>query len=157
MSYCRFGEADAYIFASTEGGFECCACIISHPLPFSFTCETEEELLLHITKHRIVGDYIPESVDAELLREISVRDTGESCNVYVSAEQKESSFLASSIGIPVDQEPPPPSPIEKAIRHLREREQHIPENRSEDFYKGYVHALRELEFYNEVSRVLPRY
>lgn len=28
MSYCRFGEADIYLFADSSGGFTCCACYL---------------------------------------------------------------------------------------------------------------------------------
>lgn len=69
MSYCRFSDADVYIFESSTGG-ECCACPL-HPEPFgSYVFDTRTELLTHIATHREAGHYVPESVDADLRGEI---------------------------------------------------------------------------------------
>lgn len=70
MSYCRFTEADAYIFESINGYFECCLCSIAPDTIASTIVNTREELLFHVYEHRELGDYIPESVDFRLLREI---------------------------------------------------------------------------------------
>lgn len=85
MSYCRFLEADAYIFQSTRG-LECCGCIhaprtkLKTPYKDFFGLEheyeyepvwflTAQEMLDHIAFHREQGDYIPEHVDERLRRE----------------------------------------------------------------------------------------
>lgn len=83
MSYCRFLEADAYIYLGTNG-FECCGCIMApkekYPEPytdmFGITWEehslpvgpfdTAREMLEHIAEHRTAGHYIPERVDQRI-------------------------------------------------------------------------------------------
>ena len=83
MSYCRFLEADAYIFLSVNG-LECCGCIMApkekYPTPyvdmFGITWEeyslpvgpfdTAREMLDHIAEHRAQGHHIPAYVDERL-------------------------------------------------------------------------------------------
>ena len=83
MSYCRFLEADAYIFLSSSG-LECCGCIMApkekYPTPyvdmFGITWEerslpvgpfdTAREMLDHIAEHRAKGHDIPDYVDERL-------------------------------------------------------------------------------------------
>lgn len=83
MSYCRFIEADAYIFLSSEG-LECCGCIMAkkekYPEPridmFGNTWEeyslpvgpfkTAREMLEHIAEHRAHGHNIPDYVDQRI-------------------------------------------------------------------------------------------
>ena len=80
MSYCRFLEADAYIYLGVNG-LECCGCIMApkekYPTPyvdmFGITWEeyslpvgpfnTAREMLDHIAEHRAQGHDIPEYVD----------------------------------------------------------------------------------------------
>lgn len=170
MSYCRFGEADVYIYASVNGGIECCGCSLGEGTAF-FNSPTEEGMLEHIAAHRAAGDHVPLDVDERLKKEISER--GETCDVFVPLEQQEESYLARKIALPIDDEIAPftqsfnnfrtdiavlaHSVLNKAAQYLKERKQHIPDYRSEDFFKGYTHALKELEFYNEVGRVLPEH
>lgn len=71
MSYCRFGEADVYIFEHVGGFFQCCACSLTEGDWESADFGTREEMLEHIAKHREAGDYVPEHVDAQLRREIA--------------------------------------------------------------------------------------
>lgn len=86
MSYCRFGEADAYIYLGYQG-FECCGCIMAprekYPTPytdmFGITWEehslpvgpfdTPREMLAHIEEHRGKGHHIPEYVDQRIKEE----------------------------------------------------------------------------------------
>lgn len=82
MSYCRFGEADAYIFEHVNYGLYCMSCSLM-PLeeydgPFfglevfhgSFMAKYDyDKMLDHIAKHRAAGDYIPEDVDETLIFE----------------------------------------------------------------------------------------
>lgn len=83
MSYCRFGDSDAYIYIGVYG-FECCGCIMAprekYPEPrvdmFGITWEdyslpvgpfdTAREMLAHIAEHRAAGHYIPEDVDQRI-------------------------------------------------------------------------------------------
>jgi hypothetical protein len=86
MSYCRFGESDAYIFM-TYSGFDCCACSlatrtaldppridslgITHEFQYNpvgpFT--TARAMLEHIEEHRAEGDNIPDDVDLQIMSE----------------------------------------------------------------------------------------
>jgi hypothetical protein len=74
MSYCRFGEADAYIFEHVGGFWQCCACALlaeSGGEEFaSADFDTREEMLAHIDKHREAGHYIPDHVDQRLRDEM---------------------------------------------------------------------------------------
>jgi hypothetical protein len=66
MSYCRFGEADAYIYESFDNNWQCCGCSLSD----NWSHATREAMLAHIAEHRDAGDYIPERVDERLREEI---------------------------------------------------------------------------------------
>ena len=85
MSYCRFSDADAYIFQSTRG-LECCGCFhaprtkLEVPyvdflgLEHEYDYEpvwflTAQEMLDHIAFHREQGDDIPLDVDERLKRD----------------------------------------------------------------------------------------
>lgn len=82
MSYCRFSDADAYIFLSTDG-LNCCGCSlaprtkletpyidilgISHDYEYEYKIyDTAQDMLDHIQEHRANGDYIPFDVDLSL-------------------------------------------------------------------------------------------
>ena len=83
MSYCRFIEADAYIYDDVYYGLYCCACSLSNvemkyndffkaemPVWDGFACGYDYDLMLtHIAEHRANGDYIPEDVDERLIFE----------------------------------------------------------------------------------------
>jgi hypothetical protein len=159
VSYCRFGEADVYIFPHIAGGIECCACPLHTEGLGSYNFATQEEVLDHIAEHRQAGHYVPEFVDEELKKEIADRNSsGDVCDAFVPPLEREESYLSRAIGLPLDDEIAPISPsilvLAKALQHLREREQYIADTHSEDFRKGYIHAIRELEFYREAGRVL---
>ena len=80
MSYCRFSEADAYIYDDVRYGLYCCACSLRpYKMVYSTFLEMEmpnfegfvagydyDAMLAHIAEHRINGDYVPEHVDEEL-------------------------------------------------------------------------------------------
>jgi len=84
MSYCRFIEADAYIYDDVYYGIICCACSLmplheSTPNKFfpetiminnNFIAEYDyDKMLNHVAEHRAAGDYIPEDVDERLIEE----------------------------------------------------------------------------------------
>lgn len=85
MSYCRFSEADAYIYDDIRLGIICCACSLMPVgnlnglpgengsimwLPDNFVAGYDYDLMLaHIAEHREQGDYIPEDVDERLIFE----------------------------------------------------------------------------------------
>ena len=77
MSYCRFIEADAYIYQDTRYGIYCCYCSLmplitkyssffGHDVSYheGFVAGYDyDKILDHIQDHRKNGDYIPEHVD----------------------------------------------------------------------------------------------
>lgn len=80
MSYCRFGEADAYMFDHVNFGLYCMACSLM-PLTTEYSAFFDEDMtfhesyvvgydydlmLEHVAAHRANGDYIPEDVDERL-------------------------------------------------------------------------------------------
>ena len=84
MSYCRFIEADAYIYDDVRYGLMCCVCSLmptrmTDPSPFfpdSFEINDNfiagynyNKMLAHVAEHRANGDYIPEDVDERLIFE----------------------------------------------------------------------------------------
>lgn len=71
MSYCRFSEADVYIFEHVGGFWQCCACALVEEDWGSVDCDTREEMLKHIALHREAGHYVPEHVDERLREEIA--------------------------------------------------------------------------------------
>lgn len=85
MSYCRFVEADAYIYDDINQGIICCACSLMPTQEADFSVFGIDEplyinsnfvagydydkMLGHIKEHRIMGDYIPDDVDERLIKE----------------------------------------------------------------------------------------
>ena len=74
MSYCRFLEADIYLFWSSSGGIECCACLLGRRkkgalVPNSQFFETFKEALEHVADHRDVGHHVPLDVDARIIED----------------------------------------------------------------------------------------
>jgi hypothetical protein len=61
MSYCRFIEADAYVFFNGKS-LECCACILRDENEFSFRAYSTGDMVKHLWRHQNNGDYIPEYV-----------------------------------------------------------------------------------------------
>lgn len=70
MSYCRFLEADAYIYEHVSGWIECCGCSLEDPEAGEdfgfFRAKTAGEMLAHIEKHREAGDSIPQYTDERI-------------------------------------------------------------------------------------------
>lgn len=69
MSYCRFGEGDAYIYPSTEGGYTCGACIlVGQSVRFS----TAEQMLWHVREHEDAGHHIPVTAIEQLSEDAEI-------------------------------------------------------------------------------------
>jgi len=64
MSYCRFIEADVYIYMDVDGYLVCCACPLRDTW---FKAWDTPSMLDHIAEHRRAGHYVPASVDVELI------------------------------------------------------------------------------------------
>lgn len=106
MSYCRFGDSDAYIFM-TDRGFDCCGCIMAtrialeHPWTdrLGFTHEFDYEpvgpfttpraMLDHIAEHRAQGHDISEDVDIRIMSEYPDPDA----SVIETDEEREQRLL----------------------------------------------------------------
>jgi hypothetical protein len=89
MSYCRFGDADAYIYM-TYTGFDCCGCALSKEEIPKFT--TARMMLDHITQHRAAGHYIPEDVDIRIMAEYPDPDA----SVVETNEEREQRLIDSA-------------------------------------------------------------
>ena len=68
MSYCRFSEADAYIYDDIRYGLYCCGCLLTEERRFA-AGEDFDAMLAHIANHREAGHDIPTWVDQELIAE----------------------------------------------------------------------------------------
>lgn len=78
MAYCRFSEADAYIYFSVGGELRCCGCLISTPrmgVLQDFVAKDTKDMLYHIIEHRKAKHYIPYQVDESLERDQQVNDS----------------------------------------------------------------------------------
>lgn len=65
MAYCRFIEADAYIYHDVYLGIICCSC--SMGVDGNFIAGYDYDLMLqHIAQHREQRDFIPLDVDERL-------------------------------------------------------------------------------------------
>lgn len=83
MSYCRFIEADAYIYDDVDYGLYCCVCSLMPMRTFyndflgmdvslneGFVAGDDyDKMLAHIADHRAAGEFIPKDVDEQLIKE----------------------------------------------------------------------------------------
>jgi hypothetical protein len=80
LSYCRFGEADAYIFDHAYEGLVCMGCTLmpytdDDLMPCTFIAGYDRQKMLdHIAEHRYIGDRIPFEVDERLREEMKHDD-----------------------------------------------------------------------------------
>jgi hypothetical protein len=68
MSYCRFGEADVYVYMDFDGYLACCGCILGDTWHFHSTGDMVAHLQEHVTAgHQVPAWVIPalEADDAE--------------------------------------------------------------------------------------------
>ena len=70
MSYCRFSNADIYLYEDIAGYICCCACLLTESEWVSIELYSPQEALDHVKKHREAGHNVPEYVDERLKREI---------------------------------------------------------------------------------------
>ncbi len=59
MSYCRFFDADAYIFRDSDNSFCCCACYFSKGLLEDKFILSLFGLFFHCIRHSLSGQNIP--------------------------------------------------------------------------------------------------
>lgn len=58
MSFCRFGEADVYVFLAVSGHLECCGCSLGEDWEY----RTTDDMIAHLEVHRSRGHHVPEHV-----------------------------------------------------------------------------------------------
>ena len=63
MSYCRFSNADVYVFMNVGGFLSCCRCWLGDREDFYST----EEMIAHLAEHRAAGHDVPEGIEDDLL------------------------------------------------------------------------------------------
>ena len=64
MSYCRFIEADVYVFTSSAG-IECCGCSLQEREHAQTTFggpDANNDMITHLRVHQARGDYVPDDV-----------------------------------------------------------------------------------------------
>ena len=60
MSYCRFLEADVYVYMDVNGSLSCCGCILGDDWYFDST----QAMVDHLAEHRAAGHHVPAIEDA---------------------------------------------------------------------------------------------
>lgn len=63
MSYCRFGNADVYVFEHVYGGIDCCGCWLDPQQPRLHSMEEVEE---HFAAHVAAGHNVPDTLVADI-------------------------------------------------------------------------------------------
>jgi hypothetical protein len=66
MSYCRFSNADAYIYDDVDYGLYCCGCRLDESGGYA-AGKSVAAMLAHIRDHRAAGHHIPDFVDQALI------------------------------------------------------------------------------------------
>lgn len=59
MSYCRFGEADVYVFEHVGGFIVCCMCSLGED---DFHADTAAAMDDHLRAHVAAGDFVPDDI-----------------------------------------------------------------------------------------------
>lgn len=71
MSFARFSEtSDVYIYSHYLGYIECCGCVLFG----SFEADSLQEILDHISEHRVAGHKIPEGLEEFMKTNVSAED-----------------------------------------------------------------------------------
>lgn len=71
MSYCRFGEADVYVYLHVDGHLCCCWCRLSDDWEHPST----DAMIAHLREHIAAGHYVPDDVIPELEADRQENDT----------------------------------------------------------------------------------
>lgn len=67
MSYCRFLDADVYVFMSVGGWLECCGCwLADEEEGNAYTASTTQQMVEHLRRHEEIGHLVPPHVYDEL-------------------------------------------------------------------------------------------
>jgi hypothetical protein len=63
VSYCRFIEADVYVYAGPDG-YECCGCSFGEGF---VSLPKAEDMAAHLRRHIEAGNYVPDDVIPAIL------------------------------------------------------------------------------------------
>lgn len=63
MSYCRFSDADVYVYTDCNEGLTCCGCSLDENWYYG---DDYKALLAHLDLHRKGGDFVPDYVYEEI-------------------------------------------------------------------------------------------
>jgi hypothetical protein len=66
MSYCRFLDADVYVFMNVSGWLECCACTLESGEWKSLSFYSTQEMIDHLKAHVEAGHNVPDHVFKDL-------------------------------------------------------------------------------------------
>ena len=66
MSYCRFLEADVYVFMHVGNFLTCSACFMSEDAWGSFDADSTQKMVDHLNEHVAQGHYVPQHVFDDL-------------------------------------------------------------------------------------------
>lgn len=69
MSYCRFGDADVYVYMDLNGSLACCGCILESESSLSWFYDSTAAMVAHLAEHRAAGHAIPDDLEADLLED----------------------------------------------------------------------------------------
>lgn len=70
MSYCRFSDADVYVYDDVRGYLCCCGCWLDDTWRYDTAAEMVEHLRLHIA----AGHHVPDHVIPEILADAVLDD-----------------------------------------------------------------------------------
>lgn len=74
MSYCRFSNADVYVFMHVGGFLSCCGCWLAGK-PFQTDAFGDTQgMLKHLDDHRAAGHNVPQHVYDDLLEDAPMND-----------------------------------------------------------------------------------
>jgi len=67
MSYCRFIEADVYVYMDVSGFLTCAVCsLLPEDGPTAFNASSTHEMITHLRDHKKAGNHVPNRVFTEL-------------------------------------------------------------------------------------------
>jgi len=65
MAYCRFSDADIYVFKTTDDEYICLSCRFmkersENSFHYDYHTKDARSMIKHMEKHRAVGDLVPD-------------------------------------------------------------------------------------------------
>lgn len=72
MSYCRFSEADVYVFPDVRGYLSCCGCWLDKRGNSAYY--STDDMIAHLREHIAAGHHVPDHVIPALERDREEND-----------------------------------------------------------------------------------